>query len=289
MLSSSRTLIYAHRGAKREAAENTRSAFDKALAYSINGIETDIQLTRDGVCVLWHDDDLKKLGLPDQRIDDFEYAQLLVMNVAALFAGKRPLPNPLEKQLANRPSPQEGKSPAIPQGGEGVKKALRAMPYHESVMTLQDFIASYRTRCNLLLEIKRYPGENEARQQIKVRQTLALVGAAAGDAVLASSFDLDSLIYAHKVAPEFPLVFNLEPEHQADFAQHALNEQPWLHGLCVHIATLNEAMVGVAHEHNKRIAVYTCNSDEQINRALNLGVDVLISDVPQTALQMRDT
>ncbi len=83
-------------------------------------------------------------------------------------------------------------------------------------------------------------------------------------------------------------MFNLEPEHHADFAQRALIEQPFLHGLCVHIATLDEAMVGVAREHGKLLAVYTCNSDEQISRALRLGVDVLISDLPQKALQMRD-
>ncbi|MCK9352525.1 MAG: glycerophosphodiester phosphodiesterase [Gallionella sp.] len=46
------SLIYAHRGANREAAENTRTAFDRALSYPIDGIETDIQLTRDGVAVL---------------------------------------------------------------------------------------------------------------------------------------------------------------------------------------------------------------------------------------------
>ena len=32
----------------------------------------------------------------------------------------------------------------------------------------------------------------------------------------------------------------------------------------------------------------TCNSDEEIARALALGVDVLISDLPQKALRMRD-
>jgi glycerophosphoryl diester phosphodiesterase len=29
-------LIFAHRGANREAAENTRAAFDKALEYAID-------------------------------------------------------------------------------------------------------------------------------------------------------------------------------------------------------------------------------------------------------------
>ncbi len=241
------TLIYAHRGAKREAAENTRTAFDKALHYTIDGIETDIQLTRDEVAVLWHDDDLRKLGLTGKRIDDFDFAQLHEMNFAVHFAG------------ANR----------------------------EGVMSLRDFVASYHARCRLLLEIKRYPDEAEVRQQIKVRQALELAGAVADEGILASSFDLESLVYAHRIAPQFSLVLNLEPEHQADFAQRALIEQPYLHGLCVHISTLDEAMVGVVRERGKFIAVYTCNSDDQIKHALNLGVDVLISDVPQKALQMR--
>jgi glycerophosphoryl diester phosphodiesterase len=106
--------------------------------------------------------------------------------------------------------------------------------------------------------------------------------------VLASSFNLDGLVYAHTVAPDFPLVFNLEPEHQADFAQRALADNPFLHGVCVDIGTLDEVMVGVVRECGKFIAVYTCNSEEEIGRALALGVDVLISDVPQKALQLRD-
>jgi glycerophosphoryl diester phosphodiesterase len=158
----------------------------------------------------------------------------------------------------------------------------------EGVMSLQEFVTAYRSRCRLLLEIKNYPGEPAEQQQRKVRQMLELAGTTGGDRILASSFDLDSLLYAHRIAPQFPLVFNLEPEHKTDFAQRALIEQPFLHGLCVHIATLDEAMVGVVRERGKFIAVYTCNSDEQISRALTLGVDVLISDLPQKALQLRD-
>ncbi|MHB0927161.1 MAG: glycerophosphodiester phosphodiesterase, partial [Gallionellaceae bacterium] len=80
------TLVFAHRGANREAAENTRSAFDRALVYPIDGIETDIQLSRDGVAVLWHDRFLGKLGLPGKRIDDFDHVELQAMDFAAHFA-----------------------------------------------------------------------------------------------------------------------------------------------------------------------------------------------------------
>jgi glycerophosphoryl diester phosphodiesterase len=244
----SRTLIFAHRGANREAAENTRTAFDKALRYPIDGIETDVQLSRDEVAVLWHDRDLKKLDLPGKHIDDFDHAQLQAMDFAAHFAGAA----------------------------------------KEGVMSLQEFIAAYRGRCRLLLEIKNRDWEDTARHEIKVRQTLALAGAAADDRIMASSFNLDSLVYAHHVAPQFPLVFNLEPEHDLNDARRALDEQPFLHGLCVHISTLDADMMKLVRERGKVIAVYTCNSEAEISRALTLGVDVLISDVPQKALQMRD-
>ena len=158
----------------------------------------------------------------------------------------------------------------------------------EGIMTLREFLDAYRKRCRLLLEIKNRDWEQPSRHEIKVRQTLEMTGEAQGDAIMVSSFNLASLMYAHHRAPQFPLVLNLERGHGADFARSVLAAQPFLHGLCVHIDTLDEAMVGVLRECGKRIAVYTCNSDEEISRALALGVDILISDVPQKALQMRD-
>ena len=241
------TLIYAHRGANREAAENTRSAFERALAYPIDGMETDVQLSLDEVAVLWHDRFLGKLGLPDQHLDDYDLSQLRAMNFAAHF------------------SPH-----ASPEG----------------VMTLHEFLAAYRSRCRLLIEIKNRDWETRARHEIKVRQTQEMIGEP--DGIIVSSFNLDSLIYAHQCRPGFPLVYNFEPEQALPDAQRVLAGQPFLHGLCLHISTLNEAMVTLLRSHGKSIAVYTCNTEEEIGKALRLGVDVLISDVPQQALAIRD-
>ena len=242
-------LIFAHRGANREAAENTRSAFDKALEYAIDGMETDVQLSRDEVAVLWHDRFLEKVGLPDKHIDDFDYAQLQAMNFVAHFS-----------------------SAAKP----------------ESVMTLQAFLDAYRKRCRLLIEIKNREWEAPSRHEIKVRQTLDRVGSVNNDAIMVSSFNLASLVYAHRYAPNFPLIYNLEPEQTLEDARPVLIEQSFLHGLCLPIESLDDAMVKLLRAHNKCIAVYTCNSEEEINKALKLGVDILISDIPQKALHMRD-
>jgi len=71
-------------------------------------------------------------------------------------------------------------------------------------------------------------------------------------------------------------------------ARRVLDEQPFLHGLCIHISTLDADMMKLVRERGKLIAVYTCDTDAEITRALHLGVDVLISDVPDKALRMRN-
>ena len=244
-----KTLIFAHRGANKENAENTRSAFDKALAYTIDGIETDVQLTRDKVAVLWHDRFLGKLGMPGKHIDDFDHAQLQAMNFSAHFS-----------------------SGAKPEG----------------IMSLQEFLEAYRKRCRLLIEIKNREWEPRSRHEIKVRQTLEMAGPVPDDTIMVSSFNLDSLIYGHQCSPDFQLIYNFEPEQAFADAQRVLAEQSFLHGLCLPIVSLNEAMVKLLRDQGKCIAVYTCNSDAEISYALGLGVDMLISDLPQKALQMRD-
>ena len=249
-----KSLIFAHRGSNKEAAENTGSAFDRALEYPIDGIETDVQLSRDEVAVLWHDRFLGKVGFPLRHIDDFDHAQLQAMNFSAHFS-----------------------SAAKPEG----------------IMSLKEFLDAYRQRCRLLLEIKNREWELISRHEIKVRQTLEMAkspnaGAAQGDTILVSSFNLASLVYAHQCAPDFPLVYNLETDQTFADVQRVLVEQPFLHGFCLPIRSLDEAFVKLLRSHGKCIAVYTCNSDTEIIKALGLGADILISDMPQKALQLRD-
>lgn len=243
------TLIFAHRGANHEAAENTRTAFELALNYPIDGMETDIQLSRDAVPVLWHDRSLLKLRLPVKHIDDFDVRELEGMNFAAHFS-----------------------STAKPEG----------------VMRLSNFLSEFRKRTRLLLEIKNREWEERKRHEIKVRQTLEMVGPVGDDRIMVSSFNLDSLIYANRVRPKFPLVLNLDDDQGLIDVRNAIVEHEFLQGVCVHIGTLEEAMVSYVHNAQKIIAVYTCNTEDEIHKALALGVDILISDVPQYALQLRD-
>jgi glycerophosphoryl diester phosphodiesterase len=51
-------LIIAHRGANREAQENSFEAFDLAVECGAQRIELDVQFTKDKIAVINHDDDL---------------------------------------------------------------------------------------------------------------------------------------------------------------------------------------------------------------------------------------
>ncbi|HYD40042.1 MAG TPA: glycerophosphodiester phosphodiesterase [Anaeromyxobacter sp.] len=57
--------LVAHRGGSLLAPENTFAAFDRAQALGADAIETDVRLTKDGVVVVFHDDDTARLlGAP---------------------------------------------------------------------------------------------------------------------------------------------------------------------------------------------------------------------------------
>ena len=76
-----RFVNYAHRGASQYYPENTMTAFEAGIRQGANGIETDVQKTKDGVLVLFHDDTLTRLTGETGSVRDYTYEQLQVFCV----------------------------------------------------------------------------------------------------------------------------------------------------------------------------------------------------------------
>ena len=55
-----KTMVVAHRGASGHAPENTLLAFQKAIDIGADCIETDIRRTKDGIIVLFHDENQRQ-------------------------------------------------------------------------------------------------------------------------------------------------------------------------------------------------------------------------------------
>lgn len=72
--------IYAHRGASGTAPENTLEAFKLAIEMDVDGIETDIQMTKDGVLVLIHDERIDRTTNGSGYVNDYTYEELLQFN-----------------------------------------------------------------------------------------------------------------------------------------------------------------------------------------------------------------
>ena len=81
-------LVIAHRGASAERPENTLAAFRRALALRVDGIELDVQITRDGVPVVFHDDSLRRLTGSSGRIGMKTWRELKKLRVH----GTEPIP-----------------------------------------------------------------------------------------------------------------------------------------------------------------------------------------------------
>jgi glycerophosphoryl diester phosphodiesterase len=74
-------LIIAHRGASAEKPGNTIAAFRRALALEVDGIELDVHVTKDGVPVVFHDAQLRRLTGVRGRIGRKTWRELQILRV----------------------------------------------------------------------------------------------------------------------------------------------------------------------------------------------------------------
>ncbi|EIW19063.1 MULTISPECIES: glycerophosphodiester phosphodiesterase family protein [Pelosinus] len=79
-------LIYAHRGARSYAPENTMSAFRQAIICKADGIELDVQATKDHQLVICHDHTIDRTSNGSGWIKDLTLAQLKSFDFGSWFA-----------------------------------------------------------------------------------------------------------------------------------------------------------------------------------------------------------
>jgi glycerophosphoryl diester phosphodiesterase len=76
----------AHRGAMRQAPENTARALEHSIADMVEWVEVDVRLTKDGHHVLFHDDHLDDKSNGTGRLRDRTLAELRALDVGTKFA-----------------------------------------------------------------------------------------------------------------------------------------------------------------------------------------------------------
>lgn len=77
---STKPLVWAHRGASGYAPENTLAAFQKAVDLDADGVELDIQLTKDDQIVVIHDETINRTSDGKGWVKDYTLEELRAFN-----------------------------------------------------------------------------------------------------------------------------------------------------------------------------------------------------------------
>ena len=84
-------LAIAHRGFSSRYPENTMLAFERALELGADGAEFDVQLTKDGIPVVFHDESLLRITGEDRFVKDLTLSELKQYDLSYKFAGQCPV------------------------------------------------------------------------------------------------------------------------------------------------------------------------------------------------------
>ncbi len=80
------TQITAHRGSSRSAPENTMAAIAAAVEEMADYVEVDVQLTKDGVIVLGHDANLKRVAGVNRSMASLTWEEIQELEVGSWFS-----------------------------------------------------------------------------------------------------------------------------------------------------------------------------------------------------------
>lgn len=85
--------IVGHRGASRDAPENTLASVNLAWKRNADAVEIDVFLSKDGKIVVTHDETPKRFGGPDRKVSEQTFAELRTLDLGSWkgrqWAGER--------------------------------------------------------------------------------------------------------------------------------------------------------------------------------------------------------
>ncbi len=255
-LQSDGPMVLAHRGGADLAPENTLVAFQKAADLGVDALELDVRTTADGGVVVIHDATVDRTTDATGAVHDFSLAELRQLDAGYRF------------------TPDNGQT--FPYRGQGI-----GIPTLEEVLTRFPAL-----RVNI--EIKQTDPAMEAAVKEVIDRT------AAHDRVLvASEFD-DVLSRFRALAPGVATsagAGEVRTFYLAQLLGVSAVYRPLADAFQVpeysgntHVVT--PGFVDAAHYHGVKVHVWTVNDAETMRRLLDIGVDGIITDRPDVALQV---
>jgi glycerophosphoryl diester phosphodiesterase len=235
-------LIIAHRGASRQAPENTMAAFQRALELGAGGIELDVQLTADGCLVVIHDEMLDRTSNGKGPVKEKTLEELKRLDFGSWFS----------------PEFRDERIPTL-----------------EEVLWL---LSGWDGLLNI--EIKNgpvfYPGIEKAVADAVLKYNRT-------NRTIVSSFNHYSLVQIRKYEPEIKTA----PLYMAGIYE------PWEYARRIGAAAIHPLFNNIVPElvkgcrqNNIMVNPFTVDNPEHIKAVAAAGVDGIITNVPDIALNI---
>ncbi|MCQ2463027.1 MAG: glycerophosphodiester phosphodiesterase [Clostridia bacterium] len=238
-------LVIPHRGANVYAPQNTLPAFEKSLEIGVDGFETDVHVTKDGVPVICHNYTVDETSNGKGEISSMTLSELRELDFGAYFSPRY----------------------------KGTK-----------IPTVDEFLSLVEKSDIPLMNIE-LKSPKQAESEIVSLTINAVKEHGLFDRLLISSFDPKLLIEAKKIDRNCKTGFLYSPDKSialkmfrqpVEFAKSigadALHPYEYF--------VLKEDYVKAAHDAGIMVNPWTVDSDKSIERLISFGVDGIITNRP---------
>lgn len=246
--------VIAHRGSSGIAPENTAVAVKTAIKQDADFVEIDVQRTKDGKLVNFHDCTMERTtdveerfpGRDSYRVSDFTWAELQTLDAGSWF----------DEKYAGEP-----------------------------LITVRDVIDQVRGKSGLLAEISpcsHYTGLAEDLA-VEFRSVPGYVDEALAAGQLGvQSFEIDDAKAFHAAMPDVP-IGKLDGQRPTDAELVELST--WADQVNTSTNVTDEALIKRIQELGMESNVWTVNEPGRMRQLVGFGVDGIITDFPQSLTQ----
>lgn len=255
---TSKPLIVAHRGSSAAAPENTLAAFQRAIEDGAEGIEFDVRLSKDGIPVVFHDTNLRRMAQMDHAVAALTAHELSLIDAGSWF---------------NRIYPERADA--------GFAR--------ETVPTLAatlDFLKGYNGY--VYIELKSADGEIEktARAVCEVIKDSPIK-----EQLIVKSFRLMSIPIVRSMAPGVRTAALFAPKVMAILRKEKhlvkLAAEFGADELSIHYSLATKKLMRRAKRRGLPVTIWTADNPRWVKRAVRLGMKAIITNDPARLIKRR--
>ena len=283
--------LQGHRGARGQRPENTLAGFRYALALGVTTLELDCGITADGVVVVSHD----RLLNPDHTRDaSGGFLEATGPSLRTLTFAQ------LQQYDVGRLRPGSGYAAQFPeqQAADGER-----IPRLADVFAVVRRSGNRKVRFNVETKIDpTQPAQTATPEEFAIALIEVIREAGMASRATIQSFDWRTLVLVRKLAPEIAVVALTDQQPDEDTMEIGKpGASVWLGGFDVddhggsvprtvqvlgakvwspHAMDLNPALVAEAHALGLAVVPWTVNDPKDMEQAIALRIDGLITDYP---------